>query len=44
MFGEDLSATTEALELSDEDLFASDDMNSEWDMSSMAPEAENAIS
>ncbi|MEP0849104.1 MULTISPECIES: hybrid sensor histidine kinase/response regulator [Cyanophyceae] len=42
MFGEDLSATTEALELSDEDLFASDDMNAEWDMSSMAPvEAEN---
>ena len=37
MFGEDLSATSEALELSDEDLFASDDMNAEWDMSSMAP-------
>ncbi|WP_431191449.1 response regulator [Funiculus sociatus] len=41
MFGEDLSATTEALELSDEDLFASDDMNAGWDMSSMpASEAE----
>ncbi|MBD1907329.1 response regulator [Trichocoleus sp. FACHB-832] len=39
MFGEDLSATTEALELSDEDLFASDDMNADWDMSSM-PTAE----
>jgi hypothetical protein len=37
MFGEDLSGTTEALELSESGLFASDDMNAEWDMSSMAP-------
>jgi hypothetical protein len=40
MFGEDLSATTtEALELSESGLFASDDMNADWDMSSM-PAAE----
>jgi hypothetical protein len=41
MFGEDLSGTTEALELSESGLFASDDMNADCDMSSMpAAEAE----